>query len=389
MEKDTSLVRYMIGAARIKYEVLDEILSRHPDLQGRLGRFNMAVMLVDAHSIFYRLYREKDLAAIYADNKKLLVRDLVVGFVNVIGHYRRYFATRLGLDNDIIISFNRKADKYKQSLYPDYNDKQIKRYKQNNPDYGFINQALDDAWNFICSIIQYFEGIYCVNESGVDDFTQLRDAIVISDSNLYIVFSRNLIPLQLLSATDDGIPNWYQLFNKRDNSICVNKNDFMKKVILADRKLDAHELIRPEDLPYLWAFGGCPDIGMKGTKHARGIVDSVKLANKLLRDHPYRISSYSFPQYCDALEPYIRTPIPSLRFDQRKLEKRFKALNISLAISALSRYHHLGIASNMIDLFDQTSLENLNDTLAAMGDNPNLLELENLNMSNHQEVEEW
>ena len=107
MEDLTSLIRYLIGASRIKYEVLENLYATIPTMQYRMG-----VMYVDAHSIFYRLFREKDFSTVYADSMNELVRDLVVGFFNVIGHYRRFMATRLQLDNDIYVMFNPDLPKW-------------------------------------------------------------------------------------------------------------------------------------------------------------------------------------------------------------------------------------------------------------------------------------
>ena len=76
---DNSLIRYIVGASRVKYEVLDEILLKHPDLDAvsTAKHYDMVVMFVDGYSLLYRLYLEKNLTALYADNRAELVRDRV------------------------------------------------------------------------------------------------------------------------------------------------------------------------------------------------------------------------------------------------------------------------------------------------------------------------
>ena len=386
--EDKSLVRYIIGASRIKYDTLDELIKNYPDLVGVnfSKQFEMCVMMVDAHSIFYRLYREKDLASIYADSETELIRDLVVGFMNVLGHYRRYFATRLHLDNDIFVSFNRKPCKYQRSLVPEYDDKHVKRYDLRNPDYGFINHALNKAWEFIISISAYLEGIYCIDLPGVDDWTTLTMAASPnSDRNLYINFSRSHIPLQLLSNSTTEIPSWYQLINKRDKSIFVSRKDALSKVVLADRKLIPHKLISIGDLPYLWAIGGCPEVSMGSTKYARSVGTAIRIANRHLDNGGYQLYNMSFQQFCEAIAPFTKKSAIELKSDIPKLTRRFQAMNQYLTSRALTNDQRLQIKTNLIDMFDQTELEKLNDTLARMGDSdPNLLEIENLNMSTAQ-----
>lgn len=382
--EDKSLIRYIIGASRVKFDQLDELIRNHKDLVGVNFRntFNMAVVMVDANSIFYRLYRDSDLAAVYADRRNELVRDLVVGFMNVLGHYRRYIATRLHLSNDIFVAFNMDPCKYQRSLVPDYGNKYMLRYDKDNPTYGFINEALRDAWKFIVSLSAYFEGIYCFDLKKVDEFSTILAAISPSDKNLYITFSRSPIPLQLLDNATQPTPNWFQLISKRDNSIFVDRNDCFEKMILADRKLRPHPKLSCGDLPYLWALSGCPYVSVGSTKYAKSIVDAIRIVNKAFDDGGMMlIKNMSFPVFCDSIGDYTKRSRIELHTDIPKLMKRFKAMNLYLSAGALSNDQRLAIKRNLVDMYDQTELEKLNDLLAQGSDDPNLLEIENLNMS--------
>ena len=194
MEDLTSLIRYLIGASRVKYEVLENLYATIPTMQYRMG-----VMYVDAHSIFYRLFREKDFSTVYADSMNELVRDLVVGFFNVIGHYRRFMATRLQLDNDIYVMFNPDLPKWHEH-YTDKNgwchDK-YKRYDQKHPDYGFHAKAIRKAYSFIVGLSPYFEGIYCIDSTGIDEFA-LMAGMGFSDDTFYTIYSRNMYCTQFV-----------------------------------------------------------------------------------------------------------------------------------------------------------------------------------------------
>lgn len=385
MEPDKSLVRYIVGASRIKYDVLDKILLGHPDAAGVdfSRKFNMSVMFVDGYSILYRLYTEGDLSAVYADSSDELVRDLVVGFMNVLGHYRRYMSTRLHMRNDIICTFNMSVCKFQESLVPGYDQKHLTKLNVNNPKYGFINKAIRKAWKFIVSLSMYFEGIYCVDAQGLDDPTVWMTLSNLDRDNLYLILSRNPIAMQMLANSTQKVVNWYQIIPKRDDSRCVSRTDCIKNGYLWDHALVPHKGLGPEDLPYLWALGGCSYISLGPSKFARGTGTAARIVNRLVEETKTYPRNLSFQRFCTAIEPFIKKSAIELRANQESLRKRFTATNVLLTWKAVTGDQIHNAKTHMIDMFDQTGLEELNDILVrnCADTDPMLLELDNLNMS--------
>lgn len=371
---NNSLIRYIIGASRIKYEILDQLYAGIS-----MSQYKMGVMYIDAHSIFYRLYKEKNLANLYSSNQGELIRDLVVGFLNVLGHYRRYMATRMGLDNDIYVMFNREPARYNVKQYEEFNKKLYKRYNCDDPNFGFITKSVELAWQFILGLSPYFEGIYCIDNDGIDDFA-LMCKLGFSDDIFYTIYSKSMYGTQLIKR------NVVQLFNRRDNSRLITEGTCYKKGILFDLKAEASEKLTPDMLPLLWTFAGCGDVSMSGTKYVQRISTILKDANKMAEEN-ILIPGTSIQSFLDTVGDYLGTGSNgcsmrlTIKIDRNQLIKRYRALSPQLAAAAITPDQWARITAQLYDVYDENELENLNELLAAGHVDPELLEITNLNMS--------
>lgn len=376
MEENNSLIRYIIGASRIKFEVLDQLYAGI-----NMNQYRMAVMYVDAHSIFYRLYKERNLANLYSTNKSELIRDLVIGFLNVLGHYRRYMATRMGLDNDIYVMFNRESPRYNEKCYEGFNKKLYSRYNPDDPNFGFISSALEISWQFILGLSPYFEGIYCIDNTGIDDFA-LMSKLGFADDIFYTIYSKNMYGTQLIR------PNVVQLFNRRDNSRLITEGSCYKNGILFDLKTKASEKLTPDMLPLLWTFSGCTDVSVANTKYVQRISTMIKAANNMANDG-ILICGMSIQSFLDSIGDYITSNNTTsgcsiklaIKIDRNQLIKRYRALSPQLAAAAITSDQWAKITAQLYDIYDENELEHLNDLLASGNVDPMLLEITNLNMS--------
>lgn len=365
MDDTKSLIRYLIGASRIKYEVLEQLYATIPTMQYRMG-----VMYVDAHSVFYRLFREKDLATAYSDSEVELVRDLVVGFFNVLGHYRRFMATRLQMDNDIYVFFNPDQTKYHKKYCDEYGKDKYNRYDVKHPDYGFHAKAIRKAYKFIVSLAPYFEGIYCIDNIGADEFA-LMARMDFADDIFYTIYSKSLYCTQFLKK------NVVQLFNRRDKSRVITEGTCYSKGILFEKKTSADEKLTPGMLPLLWTIGGCKDVNIEPTELISGITPMVRTANKMAAAGDL-VDGMSIQSFLDVLPKYMK---PGVEIDREELENRYRVLSAKMAGAAITPDQTAKVQSMCYDIFNETELERLNDLLALGEVDPELLEIGNLNMS--------
>ena len=366
--RQDSVMRYLIGASRVKYVVLDS-LFRGMCIPGGV------VFHIDAHSIFYRLFRNKNLSDIMAIDDDIIVKDIVVNFINVLAHYRMYAATKLHATNDIIVYFNTKCPIYQKSLFPDYRHKEYDKYDSENKDYGKLWELTKLAFSFIANMCQYFNGIYVIENDNIDDYSAMYHFINVDKYNeaMHIIFSRNILTTQLINS------KVIQLYPKRDNSYLITMDTVFTNGVLKDRKFKQSEKLTPSMLPLAWTLAGCQDICMPSSDYVRGIVDVLKVCNKLADDNMIS-ENMSIQEFLKTYSTQVINGKIILRSVPKELVDRYRVLNIPLAYKALSTDQIQKLAKNYYDLFDQNMLEQMNELLSNINSNSDLLEITALNM---------
>ena len=265
----TSIAKYLIGASNIKYEVLDEIFK---DVVIKSDIINL---YIDTDYVFHRLYRNSTNSDLYAVEGNVLIMDIVVTMVNMLGHYRRYFATRLHKDNRIFLVFNTKAPVFQKHCYPGYGESYYKKYKRHNKDYSEITAVIQAAYKFIKTIVVYFEGLYCIDNTGIDNLTVIQhirlNEVVKNDYS--IIFTRNLLACQLVSDKCSV------LYTKRDNSYMVTDKDPYKAIL--DGKKTSSGKLTASLITFCFGLSGYTERCLESPA-CRGIVSGIKTVKKLL-----------------------------------------------------------------------------------------------------------
>ena len=371
---NNSLVKFIIGSHSIKYDVLNELMADiHP------SDYRMGVMLVDAHSIFGKLYHDRKIAGIYEGSAPEMVRDIVVGFMNVLAHYRRYMSTRMRLDNDIYVMFNRIPPVYNRLCYDRFNEERISRYDMTDPTYGFTSKVLEVAWDFILGLSPFFEGIYCLDNSGIDDYALMsRLGLLISrlestDDMLVMVLSTNVYGTQLIRK------NWIQIHPKRDRSYLIDLEHCYSRGVLRSAKYRVSDKLTPEMLPLLWSITGCesvsvPSLGIMSTKALLQTMDQMAADGNLTRNT-------SIAGFLENLLPYVSSHRVELKMAKSSIEERYKALSARLSGLAITSDQLARITAQIYDVYDQNKLEQLNEILVQGRLDPEILHLEDLNLS--------
>lgn len=374
MSFNNSLLRYLIGRSRIKFVVLDDLFRELYIPQKRV------VFHIDASAILYRVYRERDLSALLAMDKNVLIRDMVISLLNVAGHYRRYLMTRLQKTNDILIYCNWKKPSYQMDLFEDYRKDWYKKIHSEDPEYAFLNEVTREAMKFIKGLTPYFEGIYVIDGNGVDDYTAMYSMIHSPGCAefYHIIFSQNMLATQMIG------PNVSQIYNKRDDSFVITNGTVYKKGILNGRKTAAGESLTAKMLPFVWCLGGCSDIGLKRSNFANGVTGAVKILNPLA-DQKIVTESMSIQSFVRVLSKVLDNGA-ELRASIGKMETRYKVLDLSSSAAAITESQRVKMAENIIDLYDQSGLEEINNKLSLVEDSE-LLDITNLNMSTSYEDE--
>lgn len=357
----TSIAKYLIGASNIKYEVLDTIFRDVPI------RNDIINLYIDTDYVFHRLYRNNTNSDLYAVDSNVLVMDIVVTVINMIGHYRRYFATRLHKDNRIFLLFNTKIPAYQKHCYDSYGQTYYEKYKRNNKDYGEITAVIQSAYKFIKSIIVYFEGLYCIDNSGIDNLTAIQHIRLneVTKNDYSIIFTRNLLACQLISD------NCSVLYTKRDDSYMITDKD-PYEAILAGKKTTSGELTASM-IPFCFGLSGYTERGIESPA-CRGIVSGVKKVKKLMDDGKINPNS-SNSSFIEAIE----NDFMSDELDD--IKSLLNAITISLSKKALTSNQKEQIMSGIYDLYDQEGIDKINEMLMNLNSDGDIIDSINLNMT--------
>lgn len=370
-----SIVRYLIGAAQVKFEVLDRCLS------AVTSDCDTVIFHLDADAILYRLYRKRDLSIIYSVPTEVAIKDIVVNLANVVGHYRRYCITRLRKRCIVYLYYNDIVPLYQNTLCPGYRHSWYDMFDERHVEYGPLFKTVSKAMPFVASILQYTTGNYVIENRGVDNPTAINYFIrKISDiakqdrrwaSVRHVIVSRSIVTMQLLN--NDIV----QLYSKRDKSYVITADTAYTKGVFAAVKSKGPEFLRPPAIPYLIMLGGFKELDIEPTTHAHGISRAAVLVGRAIK---HEREQYSPELVLNNLAQVVKNP-DQFQKDREMLTARYNAVRLSSAIYAVTKTIRIRMDGSIVDLYDQNALEEINNLLSKINVDGNLLEITNLNLS--------
>ena len=116
------------------------------------------------------------------------------------------------------------------------------------------------------------------------------------------------------------------------------------------------------------------------TVYSSAVNHSVKVLNRMVEDGIV-LDNMPVGYFIDAVKPYLRNKHIGFCFERSHMENRYFVLNPRLGVPMLTDAERLRMGSSIVDLYDENELERMNQQLADMSGEPNILNLENLNMS--------
>lgn len=231
------------------------------------------------------------------------------------------------------------------------------------------------SYQFIRGMVPYFEGIYCLDNQGIDDSTLIADLIYGNENDTYnIIFSKNLFLSQLVA--NDCV----QFVNARDKSYFITKNTVYKNGILKDKQTVANDKLTASMLPFLWCVAGCSDINLKKTDLISGVATMVRIMNQMVENKEIE-DAMSFSYFSQALlksEHFSKIKVKTLL---KELENRYMITDLTITRKSITASQRAKLAADLYDLFDENGLEELNETLAQFDSEIELIELTSLNMN--------
>lgn len=364
-----SMIKYLVGSTMIKYEQLDELFK---DIQ---IANDQVVIHLDAWHIFKRFFRDDITHFFTTVPEEILVQEIVVGFINIIAHYRKYVAAKLHKDNVILVYFNPGKSIYHTAFNREYKAKMVSMiYDKNHKDYIIINSVLSKSVNMLMDFITRIEGVYWIHNYGIDTPTAVCYTIntpAYKDS-FHIVISRDEQYAELISD------NFIQFCQRRKYSKLITKNNFTENVFAKPVNKGVITHLTPKSMKFYFALNGCSDVGIKQNPIGRGPTVISRL-NELYRENLINDNS-SIQTVINELEKKYKNYKDNLENNYDRIVTRYKMYDLWLSARSISKTSISHMFHSHFDLYDQGSLEKLNQLLADIniGD---IIHLNDLNMN--------
>lgn len=376
---------YFTGSACIRFERLDELFKE-------VEVSDHVVYHIDAESILFRLYRKRTLGMLSHSEREYLVVDLVIGFMNVLAHYRLYTASRLQAKSTILIYWNYILPEYQKSYYKNYRKNYYEKYDFHHPDYSMINTVIFSAMKMIRNMVQYIDHIYWISNENIDTFTVmyyiLHNTKFRKSKYTNILFTRNVFATQMI---DHHI---YQLYQRKqydpedpthkiDTSFLIHPGNVYKNGIFYGHKISDIKEIPTEFLPIIWSVSRCSDIDVKPLGLYKTINSAYDIVRKLYEKEvldPQDTIQQFLSKYKEHVPKKKREAVVELEED---IIRYHKFLSLEIASYSIQKQQRTQLFHDWVDLYDQPALEKINEVLAFHYDSPaqNLINFQALNLT--------
>ena len=378
-----TLIKPIVGMSMLKYKELDDLFSEIDIEQ------DTVVLYFDLYSIICRCYSKDFEQKLDRVSGNFRIIDFVIAILNCIGHYRLYFASRLNKKSKIILTHNVKITDYQKDCYPKFRKGYIEKFNPKNSDYYTINMTALAAYKMIQSICTYIDGIYVIDyDCGMDPVSIMAYIRDLPDFKNYyhVLMTRDLVATQLI-GNDTA-----QLFISRGNQrLITTKTALIDGILYKSIKHSAYPIATIKNsiagtslIPYVAMLGGCDHVlkafkGIKGPIEAASIIADMKVNGYITSDTG---PSTFIERYMDYLNETMDDIPKGKNYTDEDLDEmmlRYKAFSIPLNLAASTKSRKLNVTKRLIDMYDQSYLENITDMLSAMNDPDRLINFDHLN----------
>jgi hypothetical protein len=237
----------LLNYKKTKYVILDAILKPH--LPKRRSFVNL---IIDINSVYNSLYNPQ-LSDLFSTMNVAEKYDLASDLLNLVGHYRHYFANRCQLYSNIILYFSRAKSSYHMIINKNYRSDYYDKHTD-NVSFKILNDMIQKNVDIAKVISEYIPHTYCLNIGDIDTtffpyrLIKLRkmenDTNIILSNDELTVMNMNSQNTFVLSAKSDksklitnyNINSWYTtskkvLEDEKSNFIILNYKSFLQSAI--------------------------------------------------------------------------------------------------------------------------------------------------------------
>lgn len=271
-------IEKILNIKKVRYEYMDELFKKFSKSLPKEGNVNI---FIDVPSTIKQLYNPQNLNLLSTNINTTQKYCIASCLLNMIGHYRHYFASHWQNYTNIYFMYNSKMDKeiighydknYKKTYYE-------KRINLNNDVFGNINTVIKDNFRIMSIIIDSIPHAYFI-DTGDIDYRCIFNYIIKNNSyeeDLNIILTTDDIFYQSVTFNNTLI-----LEPKSDKSRIVYYNNVMKYIGNKNKTFEKNPeylWINPENITLLNALVNQKDYDIEGIRKF-GYTKAIVFLNK-------------------------------------------------------------------------------------------------------------
>lgn len=276
------MLQMMLHSKKLNYDRLNKIIPQY--IPQRTNEYDTVNVVVDLYDVIKQLYKPQLLEQI--NHMKAVDRYQITSeIINIVGHYRHYFASRLWKYTNIYFIYSDQPSSYHKSIFSEYKkDFYRKRLDINDSTFGTLTRIIKENFKLIKNFMEYIPHCYFINSGEVEynivPYLMMTEGIIDTTIPTMLVSNEEIF-FQDFAHNDKLI----QLMVKGEKSKIATKEN-MWDILTESLKKKPEIHLFPELYPLVLACTGYNSYGIEKV-NKMGIARGIPFITKNLLDKDY------------------------------------------------------------------------------------------------------
>ena len=309
------MIDKIINSKKIKYSVLDDILRDYLNFKNHRNK-NMNVY-IDLETITKQLYTENVLESFnhVKDKDRLAISAEII---NIIAHYRHYFASRKQMYSRFFLFYSNDPSKYHIEINDEYKASFYSKRKTDNTSFRIMNNVMNYSMSIVKDIVNYIPNAFLLNTGNMEPtlvpYFIMNESNIVKEEDYNMIISNNPVFKQDLKYNENSII----LELRNDKSKIISKENVIEELLSKSKKT-------PSDFPNI-NYNSIDIINlllpnsyfeMKSIKGYGAVKTCTLLDSKVNKGEYDNFSEYDLSNIADIFDSNIKSEI----------EERYKLLD--------------------------------------------------------------
>ena len=332
MNMDISNTEISIHTCKVSYEILDSILNKLKHTSRLLEGKDTITLYIDIINLLRNLYKEdiqEEILTLGTQDRWVMVAQII----NIVGHYRYYFFSRMGKYTNIILYYSDKESNYCKEVDANYNRNYYNKHFRYDNDKKSANQIIINTIKMVKSFMEYIPYAYVINTGTVDPRAWVAYRVLNQnrDTDYSMILTNDDLYMDLLEDTRNDISILKVQGPYSQNIYLGNVIDYIFRKVKTKPIIESNNII-----PLLMALTGSKEHNIS-YKSKMGPYRAYKYIGKLEREYNVDPNTNYTPEVLEML------------VNDEKLIQNFKLTNSKNLAKNISEVEHLLINTQFID----------------------------------------